>query len=123
MPEEKDKSLYSPQALVMLTRGIMLDIASIICVVLIAAAGIGLILAKIVYVIGLVIVTTWVFIRSGQLSGVAEDKFSSVIQRLMKKQGKKIAFKAVPIAGDALPIWTITIYSEITGKEILPKIL
>lgn len=100
--EKKEKSsIFSPRGFILISIGLTLDLLCIICVILILAFGVGILLAKIVYIIGMVIFTI--------LSLFGKEK-DPVIQ-FFKKQWKKLAAKAIPVVGDALPIWTITAFS------------
>lgn len=110
-------NIFSVEGLIMLSIGALLDIASIICVILILLFGIGLLLAKIVYIIGLIIVFSWVLFRSGAGEAMSvKDQTRQMRKTLLgflKRQWKKLAGKLVPAVGDALPLWTWTIYSEL----------
>lgn len=119
--EPKTGALFSPEGILMMGIAILLDLASLICVFLILVFGIGFILAKIVYFFGLIIISVWVFFRSGALPGKEKtgEKMKKGLVDFFKKNWKKLAGKAVPAIGDALPIWTWTVYSELTGKKLL----
>jgi len=119
--EPKTGALFSPEGIIMMAVAILLDSASIICVFLILVFGIGFLLAKIVYIFGLIITTVWIFFRSGALPGKEKtgEKIKKGLVDFFKKNWKKLAGKAVPAIGDALPIWTWTIYSELTGQKLL----
>lgn len=118
--EEKKGSLFTPEGVVMMFVGVMLDFASLICVFLILVFGIGLILAKIVYIFGLIIISVWMLFRSGTLPGKGKlgEKMKKGLVDFFKKNWKNLAGKAVPAIGDAIPIWTWTVYSELTGKKL-----
>ena len=92
----------------------MLDFLSIICGIL-SLFGIGLILSKIVYAFGLVIIGGWQFLRSGTLPGKKKNKgmATALAKKFFKKHWKKLAAKAIPFFGDIIPFWTITVYSEL----------
>lgn len=125
--ETRSNSLLSPEGIVMMIIGITLDFASLICVFLILVFGIGLVLAKIVYLFGLIIISVWMLFRSGTLpeKGKLEEKMKKGLVDFFKKNWKNLAGKAVPAIGDAIPIWTWTVYSELTGKKLfdLDKLL
>ena len=112
----KFKAIFSAEGIIMLFIGGLLDILCIVCVILILAFGMGLLFAKILYIVGLIITCTWSFFRSGTTSTVSTTKKTG--QKLLgflKRQWKKLAGKAIPAIGDALPLWTWTIYSELTA--------
>ncbi len=109
-------SLFSPEAIVMMTIGITLDFLSIICAILILAFGIGLILSKIVYAIGFIIVIAWSMFRGGgiqQGKGKIKKQMSKGIDDFLKKYKKNLVVKLIPAIGDVLPLWTFTIYTEL----------
>ena len=115
-PEEEAKRklsvLLSPEGVLMMSVGGILDIFSIIGAILILAFGIGLVFAKIVYVVGLIIVGSWAFFRSGSFPAGGK-KGGRTLMRFLMRQWPKLAGKAVPAVGDVLPLWTWTVYSEL----------
>jgi len=116
----KISAITSPEGLLMIFVGGILDILSIIGAILILAFGVGLIFAKIVYIVGLVIVGAWAFFRSGTVvtgkKGVSLGKKGGrALTNFLKRQWPKLGGKAIPAIGDALPLWTWTIYSELTS--------
>lgn len=109
-------SLLSPEGILMMTIGITLDALSVICAVLILAFGIGLILSKIVYAFGFIIVFAWSMFRGGgiqQGKGGINKQASKGLDSFLKKYKKNLITKAIPAIGDVLPIWTLTIYTEL----------
>ena len=123
MPEEKTEqeiermgALFSPEGVFLLSLAIILDFLTAVCVVLIWLFGVGLLFAKIVYIIGLIFIGGWVFIRSGFLPGKGKirKKMLRGLTNFLKRQWKKLAVRAIPGVGDVLPgIWTWTVYSEL----------
>jgi len=109
--------LLSPEGVLMMSVGGMLDILSIIGAILIIAFGTGLLFAKIVYIVGFIIVGSWIFFRSGALPGKGKMRKKMVrgLTKFLKRQWPKLAGKAVPVVGDCLPLWTWMIYSELTS--------
>ena len=100
--EKKEKSsIFSPRGFILISIGLLLDFLCIICVILVLAFGVGILLAKIVYVVGTV------FFAVLSMFNKEEDP----LLRFFKKQWKKLAVKAIPVVGDAIPIWTITALS------------
>ncbi len=119
-PEEatrKISALLSPEGILMMSVGGMLDILSIIGAILIIAFGTGLLFAKIVYIVGLIIVGSWAFFRSGTLPGKGKMRKKMVrgLTNFLRRQWPKLAGKAVPAVGDCLPLWTWMVYSELTS--------
>ncbi len=112
-PKQGGTNMLSPVALLMMTIGIILDFLSIICGILILAFGIGLILSKIVYVIGFIIVTTWSIFRGGGIQRDKKGKGKGSVGGFLKKYKKNLSSKAIPGIGDFIPYWTITIYKEL----------
>ena len=117
----KVSALLSPEGVLMMSVGGMLDILSIIGAILILAFGTGLLFAKIVYIVGLIIVGGWAFFRSGKLPTGGQKgkgfmtKGLKTFSQFLKRQWPKLAGKAVTAIGDALPLWTWTVYSELTS--------
>jgi hypothetical protein len=113
----KASALISVEGISMMLLGGMLDIFSIIGAILIIVFGVGLLFAKIIYIVGLFLVSTWVFVRSGAIAGKGKmrKKIVKGLLNFFKRQWPKLAGKAVPAVGDALPLWTWTIYSELTS--------
>ena len=119
--EEKAGSLLSAEGIIMMGIAILLDLISMICVVLILVFGVGIVLAKIVYIFGLIVTSVWIFFRSRTLPGKGKlrTKMARGLSDFFKKHWKSLAGKAVPAIGDALPLWTWTVYSELTGHKLL----
>lgn len=114
-PNDAGTALLSPMGVMMLAIAVFLDLLSIICVILILAFGIGIVLAKIVYIVGCVIIFGWQLVNSGTISKQKNKRQAGVklMKKFFKKQWKKMAAKAVPAIGDALPLWTWIVYSEL----------
>ncbi len=119
--KSKSSILLSPEGVLMMFVGGLLDVLSIIGAILILAFGVGLIFAKIVYIVGLVIVGSWAFFRSGTVitgkkgAGLGK-KGGKALMSFLKRQWPKLAGKAVPAIGDSLPLWSWTVYSELTSE-------
>ena len=117
----KMSALLSPEGIFMMSLGGQLDILSIIAAILILVFGTGLLLAKIIYFVGLIFVGLWAFFRSGKLPAGWQKgkgfmaKGLKSLGLILKRQWPKLAGKAIPGIGDALPLWTWTIYSELTS--------
>jgi hypothetical protein len=109
--------LLSTEGVLMMSVGGILDIFSIIGAILILAFGIGLVFAKIVYIVGFIIIGSWVLFRSGTLPGEGKMRKKMVrgFTSFLKRQWPKLAGKAVPAVGDVLPLWTWIVYSELTS--------
>ena len=115
-PGEEKTSLLSPEAILMLSLGLILDLLSIACGILIIAFGVGLILSKSVYVAGFIIVSLWSIFRGGGIpsgKGKMKQKIAKGLGGFLKKYGKNLAGKAIPAIGDVIPLWTITIFTEL----------
>jgi len=120
-PRSKISILLSAEGILMMMVGGLLDILSIIGAILILAFGVGLIFAKIVYIVGLVIVGAWAFFRSGTVvtgkkGASLGKKGGRALTNLLKRQWPKLGGKIIPAIGDALPLWSWTIYSELTSE-------
>ncbi len=103
--EKKEKSsFFSPRGFMLISIGAILDFLCLICVVLILAFGVGFLLAKIVYIVGMITFTVFALL---------DNKGKSPVVEFFKKQWKKLAIKAIPGIGDAVPIWTITAISMV----------
>ena len=121
-PEEeatrKISALLSPEGVLMMSVGVLLDILSIIGAILIIAFGVGLVFAKVVYIVGFIIIGSWAFFRSGTLpiKGKERKKMVRGLANFLKRQWPKLAGKVVPVVGDCLPLWTWMVYSELTSS-------
>ena len=112
----KIRAIFSPEGIVMMFVGGILDLLSLIGAILILAFGTGLLFAKIVYIVGLVIVGAWAFFRSGTVGVTKKGKREvRTILNFLKRQWPKLGGKFIPAIGDALPLWSYTIYSELTS--------
>jgi len=108
--ETSGGELLSPGGIMMLIIAGMLDFSS-------AILAFTIILPKIIYVLGFIIIGGWQFFRSGTLPGKKKEKgmATALAKKFFKKQWKKLAVKAIPIFGDIVPLWTWTVYSELKG--------
>lgn len=106
--ENPSAGLLSPEGVMMLTIAAILDFFS-------AILAPTIILPKIIYVLGFIIIGGWQFFRSGTLPGKKKDKgiAMALTKKFFKKHWKKLAAKAIPFFGDIIPFWTITVYSEL----------
>ncbi len=118
--EDKEKtadSIFTPGGVVMLAVAALLDFLTMICAILIIVFGVGLILAKIVYFTGLAIISIWTLSRGGALPIKKGGKEMNPLMVFLKRQWKKLAFRAIPGLGDAIPgmfLWTV--YSELKAN-------
>lgn len=130
---------------IMLPMAIILDIAGIVCAILYAAEGIGLVASFIPDIIGIVFFIPLSFLLSQKVGGGAKEKVEKeLLERVEKRRrlrrtvkmakaaakGTKGGMKAVgrvlitaigeiiPILGDIFPFWTIMVLWEF---KILPK--
>jgi len=115
-------ALTSPEGIVMLFIAGIFDSISIICAILIFFFGLGLLLSKIVYIIGLISIGAWVLSRSGALPAKKKDehdKMAEIVKqklgKFFKKHWKKLGAKLIPLFGDIVPYWTIVVYKELTS--------
>jgi len=107
--------LFGP-GIVFLFFGILLDIATLICVPLIFLFGIGLLLAKVVYIVGLCIFIPWGLINSRNVKSSVAGK-QKAAKSIMKRMLPKLAIRIVPLFGDAIPgIWTWTAYDMLKAS-------
>ncbi|MCX6790704.1 MAG: hypothetical protein NTV62_00730 [Candidatus Gribaldobacteria bacterium] len=104
--------VFTPEGFIMLAIAGFLDFMMLICIVLTAAFGIGVIIGKIVYVFGLAIITPWQMSRYGILKGKKATKkggasvrvsFEKMKKKFVQKQLGRLAFKIIPILGDFYP--------------------
>jgi cysteine sulfinate desulfinase/cysteine desulfurase-like protein len=125
-PEEKKGrnfgALVSPEGVVMLSIAGILDFLSIIGAVLIALFGIGLIFSKIVYIFGLILIGGWSLFRSGTIptkkkgvKGKTTEMVKKKLGEFFKRHWKRLGVKFIPVLGDIIPNWTITVYKELTS--------
>jgi hypothetical protein len=116
--------VFTPEGFIMLAIAGFLDFVMMICIVLTAAFGVGLVAGKIVYVVGLAIITPWQMSKYGFFKGVGarksgnkksawqEARMKKLKQKFMSKQLRRLAFKVVPILGDFYP-WTYIVYDTL----------
>lgn len=112
--ERTTSNMFTPGGVIMLSIGLLLDFLTGVSAILIIVFGVGLLFAKIVYFIGLVITTLWALSRSGVSQIKKGGKAVNPLMGFLKRQWKKLVFRAVPGIGDAVPfMWTYTVYSEL----------
>jgi len=117
--EKKEGGPSSIEFLVMMSVGLFLDFLTLFCVPFILL-GVGLVVAKIVYSLGLSITTIYAAVKSGTISPAKAklgEKIMNPLENFFKEQWKKLAFRAVPGIGDVAPgMWTWIIYGILKGK-------
>ncbi len=106
--------VLSAEGLSMIFAGIVIDSLTFIFSLIGLFTGIGLILAKIIYFLGLAFIWLWSKVRGDSGGGVSKTETGKV-SNFIKKHFKEI-FKAVPVLGDFYPAFTIIIYSKLKGK-------
>ena len=116
-------NLFSPEGVFMLLIAAFFDLLSIICAILILFVGVGLLASKIVYAMGLIFIGGWALFRpggalptkkkgkGGKMTEVAKEKLG----KFFKKHWKTLGAKLIPVVGDIIPYWTITVYEELTS--------
>ena len=117
-PEEKVASLTGPEAFVMLSFAIMLDLIGLVVFILDFIFGVGLIVSFVPDVIGLIFIGGWMFFRTGHITITRKAK------KTIKKGGKKIlkrlglAFlgELIPVFGDVAFCWTLAVYFELKNN-------
>jgi len=113
-----DSQLLTVEGIMMLMVAIIFDMAGFICVVLIAAFGIGVVLGRVVSAAGLIVFTIWAAVRGSGSPGKkgrdeAQGMAKSAFQKFLKKHWKKLSVEAFPILGDISPTFLMMWYSEL----------
>ncbi len=125
MPEETNNpggDLLSPEGVMMLFIAGMFDVAGWICIILVAAFGVGVLVGQIVNVLGFIVIGAWIFSRSGSMPtkkpklGEGEGMTQGLVKKFLKKQWKKIVVEICPILGDIYPGFTLIVYSELKSS-------
>lgn len=112
-------TLLSPEGVMMLFIAGMFDLAGWICIILVAALGIGVLIGQIVNVLGFIVIGVWIFFRSGSMPtkkpepGEGKGMTQGLIKKFLKKQWKKLVVEICPILGDIYPGFTLMVYSEL----------
>ena len=116
--EEKNNAVFGPKGYIMLLIAGFFDMLTAFSALLIFFFGIGLILAKIVYIVALFTIGLWASSRGSTIpqktgSKIKQKKMSGFAE-FLKRRWKRLAFRAIPGFGDAFPgVWTWTVWSEL----------
>lgn len=116
--DEKNSAVFGPEGYIMLLIAGFFDILTAFCALLILLFGIGLILAKIVYVVALFTIGLWASSRGSTIpqktSGGMKQKKINGFAGFLKRRWKRLAFRSVPLLGDTFPgMWVWTVWSEL----------
>ena len=122
MPQENKNpggALLSPEGVMMLFIAGMFDVAGWICIILVAALGVGVLVGQIVNVLGFIVIGAWVFSRSRSMPtkkpkpGEEKGMVQGLVKKFLKKQWKKLVVEICPVLGDIYPGFTLMVYSEL----------
>ena len=135
-------SLFSPEAVIIFPVAALFDVLTILCTILVAFFGVGILLGIGIDIIAIIIFSIWMLSRSGEISQGVEEKATNVLKRekakesaqgkaaqKTKKIGKKVTQKIlrkkitrrllIAFIGSLIPIlqlipfWTIMTYKEL----------
>jgi len=104
-------SLTSPEAVLMLTTAGILDCIGLIFFILSFVFGIGIPLSWILDIIGLIILGTWMYWRSGSVTVTKGTK--KIISKTSKRLGLAFLGELIPFFGDVAFCWTLAVYLEL----------
>ncbi|MBZ9572952.1 hypothetical protein KJA17_02095, partial [Patescibacteria group bacterium] len=97
-PEETEGgALFTPEGVLMLCIAVMLDLIGLFLFIL-SLFGIGIPLSFILDIIGLVIIGTWMFLRSGRIG--MTKKAAKVSRKFLKRLGLAFLGEVIPFFGD-----------------------
>ena len=113
-------SVLSPEGIFILGIAGILDLLGYVSVVLYLLLGVGVLLGRIVSVVGFIIIGGWQFTRSGTLPSMSKEKKDGAVKgaatklakKFFKKHWKKLALELTPIAGDLMPSFFLIVLEE-----------
>ena len=110
-------NLLSPEALLVLTLAVILDLVGLILFFL-SFIGIGIPLSFILDIIGLVLIGSWMFFRTGHITTTkkAEKIIKKGGRKLLKRLGLAFLGEIIPFFGDIAPCWTLAVYFELKNN-------
>ncbi len=117
---------FSPEAILVISVAVLLDIAGILCAILIPVLGIGVILSFIPDIVGILFFGAWMLFRGQGTEGIKQEIGERVDQKRKLKKAAKGLKKGmkfgkfglatlgelIPVVG-ALPFWTIFVLLEL----------
>jgi len=111
--------ILSVEGIMMLFIAGMLDIAGIVCAILVIAFGVGAVLGRIVSGFGFGIIGVWQLFRSGTVpsrgsqGGMMGQIAKKTAKKFLKKHWWKLGLEAIPVVGDVAPSFLLMVYSEL----------
>jgi len=114
---KKMGAFFSPEALIMFMIAGFLDLIGLVLLIL-DFVGIGLALSFIPDIIGIILIGSWMYFRSGNIT------ISQKAGKTIKKSGRKIfkrlglAFlgELIPVFGDIALCWLLVVYFELKNN-------
>lgn len=108
--------LLSVEGIMMLFIASVLDLLGYLSIGFYIAFGFGVVMGRIVSVVGFIIIGAWQFLRSGSLptkgaKGKTEGAAGKLAKKFLKKHWKKLV--AEGIIGDFWPAFVMIVYSEL----------
>ncbi|GAI16802.1 unnamed protein product, partial [marine sediment metagenome] len=116
--EEQVASFTSPEALVMLSTAIILDLIGLFVFILDFFFGIGLLFSFVPDAIGLIFIGGWMFSRTGRVTVTrkAQKTIRKTGKKLFKRLGLAFLGELIPFFGDVAFCWTLAVYFELKNN-------
>ena len=111
--EEQAASFTSPEAFVMLSIAIALDLLGLFIFIL-DLLGIGLIISFVPDIIGLIFIGGWMLFRTGRVT--VTKKAQKTGKKLFKRLGLAFLGELIPFFGDVAFCWTLAVYFELKNN-------
>lgn len=114
---KKMGALFSPEALVMFIAAGSLDLIGLILLIL-DFIGIGLALSFIPDIIGIIVIGSWMYFRSGHItiSRRAGKTIKKTGRKIFKRLGLAFLGELIPFFGDVAFCWLLVVYFELKNN-------
>ena len=114
---KKMGALFSPEALVMFIAAGSLDLIGLILLIL-DFIGIGLALSFIPDIIGIIVIGSWMYFRSGHItiSRRAGKTIKKTGRKIFKRLGLAFLGELIPLFGDVAFCWLLVVYFELKNN-------
>lgn len=114
---KKMGALFSPEALVMFIVAGSLDLIGLILLIL-DFIGIGLALSFIPDIIGIIVIGSWMYFRSGHItiSRRAGKTIKKTGRKIFKRLGLAFLGELIPFFGDVAFCWLLVVYFELKNN-------
>ncbi|MDP2951636.1 MAG: hypothetical protein Q8N55_04610 [bacterium] len=110
--------VLEPGGIMILIIAAIFDILGLISAAMIAWFGIGVVMGRVVSVVGFVVIALLLKMQGSDSAamGAAQDKVMDLIKTFLKRNKGNVIAEAIPVVGDLWPGFTLMAYKALSGN-------